>query len=734
MNTRTLGFSLKTWALMLGLFVAAIATETQAQIGAAETLKVRKEVAKLERKAVSCMKKLKGFQKDLEQKQSTMKRHHARAFDADRQAKAGAALSKLLKGHCGLDTPVKTPEDILDEFGIDLRRAFGLDQAFSLASKRHLVEGIAGLMEEKMDPTVTRCARTINDAYAAAFGKDFKVAWKTLKKHSRLAQKVTKEQESYDKLVREKRDRVASLTSGIRGNIPRNMAVVPGAVDAYLGLTPDDINSLSEAEQEKPEHNFMLAYGSDTTKTTLATFLIDRCEVTHRAFWYFCTQTERDPDGWPQQYSMNRKIGKKEFSTIWPNGDVPSGWDNRPITWLRYEDMVDYCRWTNTHVPTEDEWEVAARSSETGFDGRFWPFQKSGYQKHLVNDAMAHDLAVRLGVKVPKNLELPAVIDVSALPSGASPLGIMHIVGNAAEMTSSPFVARPTFKTIKFSKNKRVTRDVFDSDKHVVRGGHCDSRSLLASAVMRFQADPYRRSKMIGFRRARSATPGQEVLTKLSDGGQLEARLQDYKLLRSEKAKELPRPQIDTDPKRYTAIEKFDWNEEYSVPGAARSILIANRRMDEISTEKALKSASDGDDEVAHSVLIGILHTDVPILEPMLEPGTWFVSYKKGWRYKDPQTKKKIIVPNRYIFRNKRSGIAPVSIRAKSQTTNSKLAGVTKFEISRAPVQKEGGKKIAKNKSFDMLSCIWTHKTRSRRGLVTEITLKLAPGALNGYK
>jgi len=68
----------------------------------------------------------------------------------------------------------------------------------------------------------------------------------------------------------------------------------------------------------------------------------------------------------------------------WPRGasgqfSLPRGWDDWPVFGISWNDATDYCKWLTAQkggegwrfeLPTEDEWERAAR----GADGRFFPW------------------------------------------------------------------------------------------------------------------------------------------------------------------------------------------------------------------------------------------------------------------------------------------------------------------------------------------------------------------------
>ncbi|MGH7272912.1 MAG: formylglycine-generating enzyme family protein, partial [Nitrospiria bacterium] len=90
----------------------------------------------------------------------------------------------------------------------------------------------------------------------------------------------------------------------------------------------------------------------------LAAFSIDRYEVTNVQYQRFIEATGRaapvDPHD-PLYYS-------------WVNGKPPAGQEDHPVVYVSWADAEAYCRRAGKRLPTEEEWEKAAR----GTDGRTW--------------------------------------------------------------------------------------------------------------------------------------------------------------------------------------------------------------------------------------------------------------------------------------------------------------------------------------------------------------------------
>lgn len=137
----------------------------------------------------------------------------------------------------------------------------------------------------------------------------------------------------------------------------------------------------------------------------IESFWIDKYPVTNAQFKKFLDATHYKP-----QDELN-------FLRDWKDGKYPAGWDNKPVTWVSQEDARAYAAWAGKRLPHEWEWQYAAQ----GTDGRLYPWGNEW------NDA---------AVPVPdksRNMRGPDAVD--AHPAGASPFGVMDLVGNVWQWT-----------------------------------------------------------------------------------------------------------------------------------------------------------------------------------------------------------------------------------------------------------------------------------------------------------
>jgi gamma-glutamyl hercynylcysteine S-oxide synthase len=134
-------------------------------------------------------------------------------------------------------------------------------------------------------------------------------------------------------------------------------------------------------------------------------FWIDKFPVTNADFKKFLDTAHYHPQD------------DLDFLRDWKNGTYPDGWGDKPVTWVSLEDARAYARWAGKRLPHEWEWQYAAQ----GTDGRPYPWGNQW-------DASA--------VPTPdKSRTMRGPDDVDAHPKGASPFGVMDLVGNVWQWT-----------------------------------------------------------------------------------------------------------------------------------------------------------------------------------------------------------------------------------------------------------------------------------------------------------
>ena len=137
----------------------------------------------------------------------------------------------------------------------------------------------------------------------------------------------------------------------------------------------------------------------------LHSFYIDKYPVTNVEFKKFLDAAHYHPKD-----DLN-------FLRDWKDGIYPQGWENRPVTWVSLEDARAYANWAGKRLPHEWEWQYAAQ----GGDRRMYPWGN----EWDANALPAPDKS--------RTLRGPDAVD--AHPKGASPFGVMDLVGNVWQWT-----------------------------------------------------------------------------------------------------------------------------------------------------------------------------------------------------------------------------------------------------------------------------------------------------------
>jgi formylglycine-generating enzyme required for sulfatase activity len=105
------------------------------------------------------------------------------------------------------------------------------------------------------------------------------------------------------------------------------------------------------------------------------------------------------------------------FLKDWTGNQFPAVWDQKPVTWVSLDDARAYAQWAGKRLPHEWEWQFAAQ----GLDGRTYPWGNSWSADAVPVPDKGRDMAPASGV--------------TAHPQGASPFGVMDMVGNVWQWT-----------------------------------------------------------------------------------------------------------------------------------------------------------------------------------------------------------------------------------------------------------------------------------------------------------
>ncbi len=264
------------------------------------------------------------------------------------------------------------------------------------------------------------------------------------------------------------------LVEGGTFTMGTNIAEVAQAVrECLAGYGGDPGNCQPEyGEDSAPEH-----------QVTLSAFNMERTEVSYAQFLAFlnlmgpgshrngcsgqpCAQTRSDSE------TSNVTFDSQTYSVALTINDHPM----TNVTWYGAQ---AYCQAIGRRLPTEAEWERAAR----GRDGKIFPWGN------------AWD-ASRASTRRPASGQ-PQKVPVFAFTTGASDFGVLNMAGNVAEWVSDWYDARFYGRPEATAPD---TRGPLSGTTKVVRGGSWDAVPFFSRTVHRQDRDPLQPTAWIGFR------------------------------------------------------------------------------------------------------------------------------------------------------------------------------------------------------------------------------------------
>ncbi|MBZ0271942.1 formylglycine-generating enzyme family protein, partial [bacterium] len=167
----------------------------------------------------------------------------------------------------------------------------------------------------------------------------------------------------------------------------------------------------------------------------------------------------------PAYYIDKYPVTNEQYARVFPAHVFPPEEARHPVVKISWEQAMQFARKIGKRLPTEAEWEKAAR----GTDGRQYPWGNEFAPERC------NTFESGMGVTTP----------VDAYPAGKSPMGVMDMAGNAWEWTATRHESAPAFR--------------------VLKGGAYDGKADFALCAQRFAYHQSGLFQASGFRCVKSA-------------------------------------------------------------------------------------------------------------------------------------------------------------------------------------------------------------------------------------
>ena len=244
-------------------------------------------------------------------------------------------------------------------------------------------------------------------------------------------------------------------------------------------------------DNERPAHPASTgAYWMDTVPVTNAAYLE-----------FLAAGGYEDPGWWSERGWAHRCEAGLIAPRFWHRDADGSWWRTRfggtepvpgdePVMHVCCYEAEAYATWAGKRLPTEVEWEKAARFDPGTGRSRRYPWGDEDPTPAHANLGQRHLQPAPVG----------------SYPAGASPLGVHQLIGDVWEWTSSGFAAYPGFMPFPYREYSEV---FLGGDYRMLRGGSFGTDPAAVRGTFRNWDHPVRRQIFVGFRCARDAAPGE---------------------------------------------------------------------------------------------------------------------------------------------------------------------------------------------------------------------------------
>jgi iron(II)-dependent oxidoreductase len=294
-------------------------------------------------------------------------------------------------------------------------------------------------------------------------------------------------------------DETMLATHQLRAGAPVLHAPAPPAPAAPLTrrevLVPGGVFTMGTSTEPWALDNERPAHPVD-----VPAFWIDAYPVTNGEYAAFVeADGYDDPRWWSERGWAHRTAAGLVAPQFWERDGAGRWWRRRfgvqepvpvdePVLHVCFFEAQAYARWAGKRLPTEAEWEKAARFDPASGRSRRFPWGEADPTPDHANLGQRHLRPAPVG----------------AYPRGASPLGVHQLIGDVWEWTSSGWEPYPGFEMFPYPEYSQV---FFGGDYRVLRGGSFGTDATAVRGTFRNWDLPIRRQIFAGFRCARDAAP-----------------------------------------------------------------------------------------------------------------------------------------------------------------------------------------------------------------------------------
>ena len=268
------------------------------------------------------------------------------------------------------------------------------------------------------------------------------------------------------------------------GTLPAEVLVPGGAFTMGTSAEPWALDN------ERPAHEIAVeAFWMDTVPVTCGAYVafLDGGGYDDRQWWSAAGWAYRQDNG-----ITAPRFWKREQDGWWRTrfGVYERIRADEPVVHVSYHEAEAYAAWAGRRLPTEAEWEKAARFDPATGRSRRFPWGDEEPSAEHANLGQRHLRPAPAG----------------AYPAGASPTGVHQLIGDVWEWTSTDFHGYPGFAPFPYREYSEV---FFGPEHKVLRGGSFGTDSAAVRGTFRNWDYPIRRQIFAGFRTARDAGPGE---------------------------------------------------------------------------------------------------------------------------------------------------------------------------------------------------------------------------------